>query len=59
MSLKPLDIPEVHYKWYQSLGSKIVFVGISTELLSSPYVHLEFTNVLSKMNLTPLMLIEE
>ena len=59
MSMTPIDIPRGHYKWYQSLGSNTTAVGPSTQLLSCVYVHLEFTNVLSKINLTSLMLIEE
>ena len=59
MSLKPIDIPTRHYKWYQSLGSNTAAVGPSTNLLSYLYVHSEFTNVLSNINLTSLMLIEE
>ena len=59
MSLRPIDIPRGHYKWYQILGSNTFVVGPSTELLSYVYVHLEFKDVLSKMNLTSLMLMEE
>ena len=59
MSLSPIDIPRGHYKWYQRLDSNIAAIGPSTELLSYVYVHLEFTNVLSKINLTSLMLKEE
>ena len=59
MSLSPIDIPKGHYKWYQSLRFNTAAIGPSTELLSYVYVHLEFTNVLSKINLTSLMLIEE
>ena len=59
MSLRPIGIPKGHYKWYQSLGSNTAAVGPSIELLSYVYVNLEFTNVLNKINLTSLMLIEE
>ena len=59
MSLGPIDIPSGHYKWYQSLDSKTAALGRSIELLSYVYVHLELTIVLSKINLTFLMLIEE
>ena len=59
MSLRSVDITGGHYKWYQSLDSNTTAVGPYTELLSYVYVHLEFTNVLSKINLTSLMLIEE
>ena len=58
MSPSPIDILRGHYKWYQSLDSNTAAVGPSTELLSYVYVHLEFTNVLSKINLTAFMLIE-
>ena len=59
MSLGSIDIPRGHCKWYQSLDSNTAVVGPSTELLSFAYVHLEFKNVISKMELTSLMLIEE
>ena len=59
MSLRPIYIPGGHYKWYQSLVSNTMTGAPSAELLSYVYVHVEFTNVLSKMNLTSHMLIEE
>ena len=59
MSLSLIDIPGGHYKWYRSLRSNTTIVGPSRELLSYVYVHLEFTNVLSKIILTSLILIEE
>ena len=59
MYVIPIDIPRGHYKWYHSLGSNTAVVGPSTNLLSFAYVNLEFTNVLSNMELTSLMLIDE
>ena len=59
MSLGPIDIPRGNYKWYQILGSNAAAIGPSTKLLSYVYVDLEFTNVLSKINSTSLIVIEE